>query len=188
MKREHILVHCNNHFPLRNANSNPAACFVPAILSTKVPFIQGVGRVGGGRNADPRIIDRLKRFIMTMRSIISTLSFFYTTLQFIYYTFIHISFGDLFNIFLLITHHLFESWHECPVLLLLLHFLPAHGEADNLSMMMISMTISTQYLTITVIVEMTIQDLMTSSCCDHPAKQLAAGHQKIPSPQHLEIE
>jgi len=38
------------------------------------------------------------------------------------------------------------------------------------------------------IVEMTFQNLMMSLFGDHPGKQWASGHQKIPSHQHLENE
>jgi len=48
------------------------------------------------------------------------------------------------------------------------------------------MTISVKYLTITMIVEMTFQNPTRSLFGDHPGKQWASGHQKIPSRQHLE--
>jgi len=60
------------------------------------------------------------------------------------------------------------------------------GEADDLSMMRISMTISAQYPTIRMIVRMTVQNMMTSLFSDHPGKQWASGHQDITSSDHLE--
>jgi len=50
----------------------------------------------------------------------------------------------------------------------------------------ISMTISGRYPTITINIEMTIQNLTMSLFGDHPGKQWASGHQQIPSRQHLE--
>ena len=50
------------------------------------------------------------------------------------------------------------------------------------------MTFSARYLTMTMIVEMTVQNLTTSLFSDHPGKQWVSGHQKIPSCQHLEME
>jgi len=48
------------------------------------------------------------------------------------------------------------------------------------------MTISTWFLTLTMIFAMSIQNPMTILFGDHPGKNWASGHQKIPSPQHLE--
>jgi len=118
--------------------------------------------------------------------IISTLSFLYTMLQFMYYTFIDISFSHSFYFYFFITCRLFESWQEGATLLLLLLFLPPPGEAENLSTMRISMTISAQYQIITMIVKMTIQHLTTSLFSDHPRKQWAGSHPRIPSRQDLE--
>jgi len=50
------------------------------------------------------------------------------------------------------------------------------------------MMISAGYPTITMIVEMAIQNPTTSLFGDHPAEQWASGHQNIPSHQHLENE
>jgi len=66
--------------------------------------------------------------------------------------------------------------------------LPALGDADNLSTTRILMTISSPSLTITMIVEMTIQNLMTNLFGEHPRMQWASRHQMIPSRQHLENE
>jgi len=55
-------------------------------------------------------------------------------------------------------------------------------------MMRISIMISTQYPTITMIIEMTIHYPTTSVFGDHPRMQWASAHQKIPSRQHLENE
>jgi len=148
--------------------------------------MQGVGGVGGGRSQECKIVDRIWRRILTMLFIISSLSFRYTTLECIYYTFICISFSHSINIFILITHHLFESPHECAALLLLQLQLPAWREWDDLSTMRISMTIPAQYLTITFRVKMTIQKLMMSLFTDHPGKHSASCHQSICSRHHLE--
>jgi len=158
----------------------------PPILSSEFPSIKGVRNGGGGTSQDPGIIDRIKRPITTMLSIISMLSSLYTTLYFIYFTFIHISFSHSFDFFVLITRCLFKSSQEAAALLLLLLFLPAPGEADDLSTTRISMTISAHYPTITMIVEETIRDPMTSLFGDHPGKHWASGPQKIPSRQQLE--
>ena len=52
--------------------------------------------------------------------------------------------------------------------------------------MRISVTISAEYPTITMIIAMTIQYVMTTLFDNHPGKQSASGHGKIPSCQHLE--
>ena len=49
-----------------------------------------------------------------------------------------------------------------------------------------STTISAQYLTIAMFLEMTIQNPGTSLFGDHPGKLWASVYQKIPSHQHLE--
>jgi len=61
---------------------------------------------------------------------------------------------------------------------------PAPGDADNLSTMRISMMISARSVTITMIVEMNIQNPTTGLLGDHPGNRCASGHRKIPSPQH----
>jgi len=88
----------------------------------------------------------------------------------------------------LITRCLFKSWDEGAALLLLLLLLLLSGaaDADNLSTMRISMTITTQYSTISMIVKMTIQHPMMSLFGDHPGEQYASGHQKILSHQLFE--
>jgi hypothetical protein len=43
-------------------------------------------------------------------------------------------------------------------------------------------------VTIPTIIEMTMQKPMTTLFGDHPGKQLASGHQKIPSGQYLKNE
>jgi len=156
-KRECFVAHCDNDFRCRKLISNPGACMSPAIRCCEFPSIQGVGSVGGRTSQDPGIVNRMKRRITTMLWLISTLSFPYTTLYFIYSTFIHISCSHSFNYFVLITCCVFISWQECAtLLLLLLLFLPAPGEADNLSTMRISKTISAWYPTISLIVDMTM--------------------------------
>ena len=121
-----------------------------------------------------------------MGSIISMLFFFHTMCEFIFYTVIYISFNHYVDFFVLTTRRLFESWHEGPALLLLLLFIPAHGEADNVATMWIPMTIAAQYWTRTFIIEMKIRIPMTTLIADHAAMQLISGHQHIHSRQHLE--
>jgi len=65
------------------------------------------------------------------------------------------------------SNHVNQAPHFSFVLLL---FLPAPGETDDLSTMRISMMISAQYQTITLIVEMTIQDLTKSVLGNPQAK------------------
>jgi hypothetical protein len=48
------------------------------------------------------------------------------------------------------------------------------------------MTISARYLTISILVAMTIQNPTTILFGDHPGKQWRTSRQKIPSRQHLE--
>ena len=136
---------CNKDFWHRKPINNTAARLSPAILSSKFPSTQGVGSMGGRRRKGPRIIDRIKRCITTIVSIQLTVSFQNRKLAYIYYTFVHISFRHSFNIFILITRRLFESWHEGAPLVCLLAFLPAPGEAENLSMVRITMTLWTRY-------------------------------------------
>lgn len=186
MKLECCLACNDNDIRHRKWINNPAACLSSAILSSQVPSIQSVGIVGGGTSQDAGIVDRIKRLIMTMLSIITMLSSLCTTLYVIYSTFIHICFGHLFNFFVLITGHLFQSCQECATHLLLLLSLPTRREADNHSTMRISMTISGWYPTITMMVEMNIQNPTTSLFADHTRMQWSSGHQKIPSRQHLE--
>jgi len=50
------------------------------------------------------------------------------------------------------------------------------------------MMISAQYPTISIIVEMTLQNPTTSLLGDHSGKKWASGDQIIPSRQHLENE
>jgi len=188
VKRERFLAHCNNDFCQRKPNNNPVAHLSPANLCSKFPSIQGVGSMGGGTSEYPRIVDRIKRRITTMLLIMSTLSFLYTMLWFIYYTFIHISFGHSCNCFIHITCRLFKSWLGGPTLLHLLRFFPAPGVMDYLSTTRISEMILARYSTIATIIEMTILNSMMSLFGDHPAEQLASGHQEIPSCQHFEYE
>ena len=103
-----------------------------------------------------------------MLSIISTLSSLYTTLQFIYSTFMQVSFSHSINFFVLINCRLFKSRQVGAAHLLPLLFLPAPGEADDQSTMRITMTISVRYPTISMIVNMTIQNPMTCLFGDHP--------------------
>jgi len=105
-----------------------------------------------------------------------------------YATFICISCSHCCNSFVLITRRLVKSWQAGAALLLLLLFLPAPREADNLSTTRISMAISAPYRTITMIVEMAVQNSMTSLFGDHPARPWASSHQKICSRQQLENE
>jgi len=105
-----------------------------------------------------------------------------------YSIFIHISIGHLFNCFVLITCRLFISWEEGAALLLLLLLPPAPGEADNLSMTRMSITISARHLRISMIIEITIRHSMMSLFGDHRGRHWASGHQVIPSCQHLENE
>jgi len=121
-----------------------------------------------------------------MLLIISTLSFLYTILSFNYYTFIHISFSHCYNFVIHITNRLFESWHKGAALLLIHLSLPAPVEAENLSTTRFSIMISARHLVITIIITMTIQNLMTSLLGHHPGKQLASGYQEISSHQHLD--
>jgi len=122
-----------------------------------------------------------------MLSIIPTLSLVCTMLQFIYSTFIHISFSHWCNFFLVITCLLFKSWHKgSAMLLLLLFFLPAPGEADELSTMRNSMMIPARCMTIRMIFTITIQNPMMSLFSDHPGTHWVCGHQMIPSRQHFE--
>jgi len=94
---------------------------------------------------------------------------------------------SLLEFFVLNTCRLCKSWTEGAALLLLF-FPPGWAKADDLSTTRILMTISAWYLTIPMIVEMTIQNPSTSLFGDHAGKQWAGGHQKIPSHQHLENE
>jgi len=123
-----------------------------------------------------------------MLSIISTCSFLYTTLQFIYSTFMQISISHSINFFVPITRHLFKSWQESTALVLLLPFLPAPGEADDLSTTRISMMILVWYLTIGMSIEMTFQHPTTSLFGDCPAKQWVSGQQTNLSRQQVEDE
>ena len=158
-------------------------CHLPFLVG--VPTIQGVESVAGGKSHDPWIIDMIQRGITTLLSIISTFSSLHTTLCFIYYTLIHISCSDFINSFVLITHRLFKSWQEGATLLLLLLFHSAPGEADNLSIMKFLMTISAPYLTIAIIIEVTIQNPTTSLVGDHRWKQWASSHHIPPPCQHV---
>jgi len=91
-----------------------------------------------------------------------------------------------FNFFVLITRCLFKSWPEGAALLLLLRFLPAPGEADDISRTKISMIISARYLTIPIIMELTINTPTTSRFGGNRGNQLVSVHETIPSGQHLE--
>jgi len=164
--------------------NNSVACLSPGNLGSEYPSTQVVGSVSGRTSKDPGIVDWIKRRTTAMLLIMSTLSFLYTTLQFIYSTFIHIYFSQWFYLFVLITHLLFKSWQESAAQLLLRLLLPAPGEADNLSTTRILMTITVWYPTITMIVRMTIQNLMTNFFGNHPGKKYASGLQKIHSRQH----
>lgn len=118
---------------------------------------------------------------------ISTLCFIYITLQFVYYTFVYLSFSYPFCFLLHITCHMFKSWHQGTVLLFLNFLLiPGPGEEDKQSTVRISRMIAPSYLTISMIVKMTIQIPMTSLFCNHPGKHYTSGHGKIYSHQHLE--
>jgi hypothetical protein len=97
MKWRHILACCHNNLSQRKPINSPAACFLPAMLSSKFQSIQGVGSAGGGTCEHPWIVNRIKRPIMTMLLMLSMPSFLYTMLWFIYFTFIHISFSQSLN-------------------------------------------------------------------------------------------
>ena len=111
MQCEPSLACCDIKYLHREPINNPAACLSPAILTSKIPCIQGDGSVGGGTNQDPWIVDRIKRRITMMLLIISMLSLLYTRLQFIYSTLIHISFTHFFN-FLYLSHTVFLNHYK----------------------------------------------------------------------------
>ena len=186
MQRERVPARCDDDLRQRKPINNPVACFTAAILSSEFPSIQRGGSVGDGASQDPGFVNRINRCITSMLSIISTLSFLCTTLQFVYSTFIHVSFSHSFNFFVLITCRLFKSWQEGAAHLLLLLFLPALAEAEDLSTTRISMTISAWDGTLKLIVVMTFQNRTTSLFGDHPGTLWASGHQTIPSCQQLD--
>jgi len=185
MRLEHSLAHYVNNFPQKKPFNNPVAYISRAILCSEFPSIQRVGSVGGGTSQDPGIVDRIKRRITTMLFIISMLCFLYTMLTFICSRFIRTSISHCLNSSILTTRRLFESWPVGATLHLLLLFILEPGEADDQSTTKISMMMSAWYLTISMIVMMTIQNPTTSLFCDHPAKQWATGHRKCCSRQHL---
>ena len=184
MKWERFLDDCDNEFSNTEPIGNPAACLSCSIPSSKFLAIQWVGHVGGRTRQDPRVVDMIKIWITTMLLIISMLSFLYTKLQFICYTSIHISCSHCWNFFVFVIHSIFKLWREGATFLLLLHFLPVPGEADELSMTRSSMMISPLYLTITMLVKKTFQDLIMSLLGDYCGNQWARGHQTMSSSQH----
>jgi len=151
------------------------ACHLPISVPSSRPSKQLEVWVAGQAKY-PRIANRIKRPITTMLLITSTVSVLYTMLQFIYYTFFHSSFSHSCKSFVLTTCHLFKSWHEGAALPLLLHFLAAPGEGDDLLTTRIWMMISVQYPTVSLIVKMTIQNPMTSLFENYPGHQQASGH------------
>jgi len=120
-----------------------------------------------------------------MLLIVSTLSFLYIILKFIYSTFIYTFFSYSFTISVLITCCLCISWQQGAVLLHLL-FHQGPREAEDLTKMRISMTITAWYPTITIIVKMTIDIPKTTLFNENPRMCWASGRQNIPLHQHLE--
>ena len=88
----------------------------------------------------------------------------------------------------LIISRLSKSWQQRATLRLLLRFLLAPGEAEDLSTTRILITVSARYPMITIMVEMTIQNLTMSLLGDLPGQQWASSLRKITSHQHLENE
>lgn len=188
MKPECFIAHCDNNFHPNKPITNPAAWLSPADLNSEFPSIPGVRCMGGGTSQDLTIINRIQSHILKMLLIISTLYFLCTMFEFTYYTFSDIHVSQSLNFFVLVTCHHCKSWHKCAALRILQLFLPGPGEGDDLSTTSISMSISTQYRTITMIVKMTTQNWMTRLISDHPGKQWASANQKVLSRQHLEHE
>jgi len=92
------------------------------------------------------------------------------------------------NFFVLTTGCLFESWHDGAAHFLFFLLLAVPGEGENPSATSILMIIGAQYTKITIIVVITVQNVITSLVGDHPARELASGQEQIPSRQHLENE
>lgn len=141
--------------------------------------------MGSGISQGLGIVDRMRRPITMMLLILSMLSFLHPILQLIYSTIIHISISHCCNCFLLIAHHLFESYLEVPARILLLLPLPVPSGTPDLSKTTISITISSSYFTIAMIIEMSIRHPRTSLLGDHSGMQWASGHEKNPSHEHF---